>query len=149
MLDPVVTAEDPFSSLSETEIISPCQSYERIRRDPSEQPEKRLMLAVLEDAVKTFQDSLATVNHRRPRLLREVEEWFASTDVTWPFSFENVCTVLGIDPDSLRLGLSQWRVHQFAQQKLDPTPPCSLRRVNDLPRSLSTPHPGQPKHKAA
>jgi hypothetical protein len=60
---------------------------------------KRLMAAVLNDA-------LAVIEHRdgpqRRKLVRETEEWFASDDVTWPFSFRNVCAVLGVDPAGVR-----------------------------------------------
>src|SRR5215468_3981998 len=33
------------------------------------------------------------------------EAWIAAVDREWPFSFQNVCEALGIDPDALRAAL--------------------------------------------
>jgi hypothetical protein len=84
--------------------------------------EKRLMLAVLEEAVGTFQRQLDAKSRRGQRLFREAEEWIRSRDTSWTFAFENVCNTLGLDPDYLRDGLERskyrWpagdtRVHRF------------------------------------
>ena len=64
--------------------------------------ERRLMAAVLTDAMRLY------VKHGRSRfaggqrLFRETAEWFASRDHGWLLSYENVCDVLGIEPDRLR-----------------------------------------------
>jgi hypothetical protein len=42
-------------------------------------------------------------------MFREAEEWFELTDDGWFFSFENICAVLGFDPDYIRRGLRVWR----------------------------------------
>ncbi|WP_410962436.1 hypothetical protein, partial [Salmonella sp. SAL4355] len=34
--------------------------------------------------------------------VRKANAYLASTDRTWPFSFENVCDALGLDSDRLR-----------------------------------------------
>ena len=76
------------------------------------QPEKRLMLAVLEDALATL-DAHAHAPHGRGRpLAREVERWVASTDTSWPFAFQNICDTLGVDAGCIRAGLSRWRRQQ-------------------------------------
>jgi len=76
------------------------------------QPEKRLMLAVLEDALATL-DARAHAPHGRGRhLAREVERWVASTDTSWPFAFQNICDTLGVDAGCIRAGLSRWRRQQ-------------------------------------
>lgn len=71
--------------------------------------EVALMYAVLDDALGCFQKSMATAGRRAQRLAQEAEEWFFSDDVCWPFSFVNICAVLGLDPAYIRLGLRQWR----------------------------------------
>jgi len=73
--------------------------------------EKRLMLAVLEDAVGTLQRYVHARSRREQRLLHETLEWFASDDLDWPFAFVNVCDGLGFDVDYLRTGLRRWRDH--------------------------------------
>ena len=62
--------------------------------------ERRLMLAVLEDAIRTL---LLAKRSRitRKRAMSELE-WLQSTDVTEPFAFESICDVLGIDPSYVR-----------------------------------------------
>ena len=73
--------------------------------EPSREPENRLMLAVLEEALVTFQRGLnSPVPERRKRFF-EVDRWVCEKDSDWPFSFENICMTLRIDPDYIRAGL--------------------------------------------
>jgi hypothetical protein len=77
--------------------------------------ERRLMLAVLEDAIASYQKTARPNEDRRKRrAFADVEAWIASRDTIWPFSFENICAVLDIDADNLRQGLSRWRAKQLA-----------------------------------
>jgi len=69
--------------------------------------EKRLMLAVLEEAVFTFQRNLHATRRRGQREFREADEWIQSTDTSWPFAFESVCHTLELDPEYLRGGLER------------------------------------------
>jgi hypothetical protein len=69
------------------------------------------MRAVLEDAVQCLRVGLNTTNRRHQRLAREAERWFESQEAAWPFSFLNICTVLGLDPHYVRGGLRCWQ-HQ-------------------------------------
>lgn len=71
-------------------------------------PEAALMHAVLEDAVNCVRYGLRAAKRREQRLAREAEEWLLSDDVEWPFSFLNICTVLGLEPQYIRRGLQQW-----------------------------------------
>ena len=68
-----------------------------------------LMYAVLEDALRCFRDQFVSEGRHAQRLGREAEEWFFSEDHHWPFSFVNICAVLGLDPEYIRLGLERWR----------------------------------------
>jgi hypothetical protein len=79
------------------------------RRFVDHRPEKGLMLAVLEEAVATFQHQLGAESRRGRRLFREADEWFRSADTSWAFAFESVCDVLGLDPDYVRRGLARLR----------------------------------------
>jgi hypothetical protein len=98
----------------EPETVLPSQFFERVKIDASLQPEKRLMLAVLEDAVGTFQKHATAPGRRGRRLFTEAEEWFSSEDAEWPFAFVNVCQALGLEPHYLRAGLYRWRDRQRA-----------------------------------
>ena len=104
------TAEEARSGPGlEPETILPSQFFDHVQIDASLQPEKRLMLAVLEDAVGTFQKYVTATGRRGQRLFAEAEEWFASDATEWPFGFQNVCQALGIEPSYLRAGLWRWR----------------------------------------
>jgi hypothetical protein len=62
--------------------------------------ERRLMLAVLEDAIRTLLLARRAAVPRK-RLLRELA-WLQSTSQSEPFAFESICDVLGLDPGYLR-----------------------------------------------
>ncbi len=71
--------------------------------------ERRLLLAVLEEAVTCFQTYLYARNASGRRLFLEAEQWLRSGDSEALCSFESICTVLGIDADYIRHGLDRWR----------------------------------------
>ena len=98
----------------EPEVVLPSQFYGKGGLDASLQPEKRLMLAVMEDAVGTFQKYVWARDRAGQRLLAEVEDWFDSDDVDWPYSFVNIAHSLDLDVDFMRNGLRRWK-----QQQLD------------------------------
>ena len=74
------------------------------------EPHRRLMAAVLQTVV----DDCRCSPYRRARdyktrigraPLRKALAYAASTDRTWPFSFENLCEALGRDANVLRMEL--------------------------------------------
>src|SRR5207253_11345604 len=83
----VEDAEIHRDAMDEYETILPAQFGDLLRNDDARPPEHRLMLAVLEDAVRSYQRDLSSSDSRGRRLYREVEEWFDSDAATWPFSF--------------------------------------------------------------
>jgi len=79
------------------------------------QAERELLVAILEDAIRTYQKYAFSGTRRGRRLFREVNSWFrepACADVPLPYDY--VCDVLDIDADSVRQRLERWRVHAFA-----------------------------------
>ncbi len=72
------------------------------------QPEKRLMLAVLEDAVAILLRPHARTATASARQLRaEAEAWLASDDVHEPFAYLRICEMLNLEPGTLRRRLQQ------------------------------------------
>ncbi|MFQ5849357.1 MAG: hypothetical protein ACE5JU_02065 [Candidatus Binatia bacterium] len=71
------------------------------RKSPVE-PEKKLMLAVLEDAILCLQGKGLLREKSRKDLCQEAEQWILERDSDWLFSFENICKVLGLDPAPAR-----------------------------------------------
>jgi len=74
-------------------------------------PEAALMRAVLEDAVQCVREGWHTADRSKQQLAREALGWLFSEDEEWPFSFVNICTMLGLDPEYLRRGLRRWQQH--------------------------------------
>lgn len=79
--------------------------------------EVALMRAVLEDALECLQKQSRKTGRRAQRLAREAEEWLLKDDQQWPFSFLNICHVLGIDPGYIRRGLKQLQTEQPSQAR--------------------------------
>jgi hypothetical protein len=97
----------------EAESILPSQFFEGRKKNEALEPEKRLMLAVLTDAVRCYQVGFCAQKPSRIRAFREAEEWLFSAEGYGPFSCENVCYALGITPDYLRKMLRKWRVRRL------------------------------------
>ena len=79
------------------------------------EPHRRLMAAVLKTVVDDCRDSLGRRAARvgeivGPPSLDEAFDYVASTDRAWPFSFENLCDALGMDPECLRRELQREQV---------------------------------------
>jgi hypothetical protein len=74
-----------------------------------QEPEKVLMLALLEDAIVCFQDYFGTDCKRKKSLFEDAEQWILDRDSSYIFSFENICDMLGLDADYLRDGLMRWK----------------------------------------
>lgn len=68
-----------------------------------------LMRAVLDDAIHCFQQYSGVTSARARRLAQEAEDWLFSDEEEWPFSFVNICFVLGLDPAALRHKLRESR----------------------------------------
>lgn len=106
---------DTFAHLLQPDTLLPSQYFAVLRRKGAHEPERRLVVAVLEDAVDCFQKHLRARDNKARELFRDAEEWICSQDRSWPFSFENVCDLLQINPEYLRRGLMAWRDLQLQE----------------------------------
>lgn len=127
--------EDKVNRLFEPDFITPEQYGDRVEMERSDQPEIRLMLAVMEDAVATYQRYAAEQTRRNRRLFEEARSWILSTDTSWPYSFENICAALRFEPDTVRRGLRKW--HSEAPETLSGNYRFPFRRVNGKRHSIS------------
>ena len=119
------SAFDRVSSLFQADTLAAQQYQDTYRRKIPQQPEIRLMLAVLEDAINCYQDNIFAANKKRVLLFKEAEEWFMSDDASWIFSFVSVCSILNLEPDYFRMGIKRWAAKQKSVRK-------------NLPRDVAT-----------
>ena len=61
-------------------------------------PELALMLAILEDAVACYRMTLKRPRQNPEILARQAEFWFRLDDWDSPFSFNNICEALKMEP---------------------------------------------------
>src|SRR5205085_6442519 len=91
---PERTSPESLADLFAPDIVLPEQFFEGVRRDSQASGEKALMLAVLEDGIRCFQEHLRNPRSN-PRLLsQQAESWLRAIDYEWPVSFTNVCGTL-------------------------------------------------------
>ena len=74
--------------------------------DPRTEPEKRLMAAVLEEAVATLLNRAGDRSHEGSQLMEEARRWFASDERSGTFAFATICDVLGLDASCIRQALA-------------------------------------------
>jgi hypothetical protein len=111
----------------EPAVLLPSQFFAVDAGGASLQPEKRLMLAVLEEAVTTLQRHAFAQTGPGRRIFADVQAWIVSDDEQWPFSFLNACHALGLEPDYLRSGLRRWRDRLRAARTAPPSSPLTLQ----------------------
>src|SRR5438552_12071282 len=111
-----VVVSDTYSHLLQPDTLLPSQYFAALRRKGAHEPERRLVVAVLQDAVDCFQKHLVARDRRARQLYLDAEQWIGSDDRSWPFSFENVCDLLQINAQYLRRGLLVWRDRQFGER---------------------------------
>jgi hypothetical protein len=104
--------------LFEPDTIASAQYFDNYQRKTAKEPETRLLLAVLEDAVHCFQDNVLAENGKSKKLFDDAEQWFLEESGEWIFSFSNVCELLGIDPEYLRAGLMHWKQKHVTSAKV-------------------------------
>jgi hypothetical protein len=75
----------------------------------SDEPIKRLMLAVLNDAIRRYQTNMGVHRPHARQSLAETKQWLFGLPTDAPFSFGSICEVLQIDAPRLRRALLQWR----------------------------------------
>jgi hypothetical protein len=106
--------ESSLARLASADVLTPAQYYGRIRtQHPETHAMKRLMLAVLEDALRCLQTYAESRNPVHRKAFGEAEAWILDRKAQGPFAFDTICEALGIQPDYLRDGIRQWRMQLF------------------------------------
>ena len=89
------------------------------RRKLPLEPERTLLLAILEDGIRCYQENIHVSGGKRRSLFEEARDWLFSDDTGWFCSFVSICTLLNLEPNYIRRGLRQWetRARKASQKK--------------------------------
>jgi hypothetical protein len=95
------------------------------RRQEFLEPEKKLLSAVLEDALACLDKYFHASSKRGKKSYQEAEDWVFRREDSGVFSFTNVCEAVGLQPSYVRKGVLRWK-----EQNLR----CASKKVvdNDL-----------------
>jgi len=101
-----------LARILEPDIFLPSQFYGSTGLSRQLEGEKRLMIAVLKDAVECLEKYRGSRNSIGQCQYLSAIEWVEDTDTDWLFSFTNICDLLGFDPEYLREVLLK-REHRY------------------------------------
>jgi hypothetical protein len=110
-------SDERIASLFQPDVLLAEQFSENFRRKVPLEPEKALLLAVLDDGVRCFQDNVVPQNKKKQILFDEAREWLFSDESNEIFSFVSVCNALGFDPGYIRRGLRKWQERALAARR--------------------------------
>jgi hypothetical protein len=85
---------DTSRNFSQLGILLPSQHFQA-RRQPM--PERRLMAAVLDEALDCLDKYRAATDPSGRRVFAEARQWLLADEPEWPFSFASICAVLDLD----------------------------------------------------
>jgi len=103
---------------SDSSGILPAQASVGARWDGDTSGPRALMLAVLEDAVQCMEHGHRRRTFSARRLAADAEAWVRSDSRDWPFSFVNVCEVLGFEANAVRKRLLTMRATGSAARRV-------------------------------
>jgi hypothetical protein len=120
MAEPVqdrTQAEEGLNDLFEPDVLLPVQYFAALKRKKYSCGEHRLLIAIMQDAIECFQKHVHARDTKRRQLYMDAELWVTDQNDDGPFSFDNVCDLLGMNPDYLRVGLLDWRDRERARRQ--------------------------------
>jgi hypothetical protein len=87
----------------EPRALMPAQFFTHRERRNAQDSIRRLMYAILEDAVSVYTSEVRSA--RQSRTFQQTRRWIDSNDRIWVFSFLRICEALDLDPDYIRRGV--------------------------------------------
>ena len=94
--------DDFLARILEPDIFLPSQFYGNGALSRQLEGEKRLMIAILKDAVECLEKYRGSLSSAGKISYQSAIEWVEDTDTDWLYSFTNICDLLGFDTHYLR-----------------------------------------------
>src|SRR5262245_31862164 len=89
------------------DLVAAGEYFDNLRSRTQLEPEKELLLAVLQDGIQCFRDNLHARSEEKTALCHEARAWIFGNDSGWLFSFLSICDLLDMDPEYIRQALRQ------------------------------------------
>ena len=106
--------DDFLARILEPDIFLPSQFYGAGGLSRKLEGEKRLMIAILKDAVECLEKYRGARSGSGRINYENAIDWVEDTSTDWLFSFTNICDLLGFDPHYLRAVLLR-REHRYVK----------------------------------
>jgi hypothetical protein len=131
---PLWTRDDRGADGLEPDLMLPEQFFGALRRANAHNGERRLMAAVLQEGIETFQKHALSRDAESRELFADARAWIVARHDQDLFSFTTVCGVLDLDADCLRSGLLRWLERRRTAAAATPPRPAdaSQERVESL-----------------
>jgi hypothetical protein len=94
--------DDFLARILEPDIFLPSQFYGNGGLSRKLEGEKRLMIAILKDAVECLEKYRGARSSSGRSNYENAIEWVEDTGTEWLYSFTNICDLLGFDPHYVR-----------------------------------------------
>ena len=98
-----IRAEEALAAIFQPNTVAPAEYFTIYEKKPGLEPEKTLMLAVLEDAIGCFQNFVCAMDNRQKKWFLEAEEWFNEEERGYSSSrisvtpYDSILSTLGKD----------------------------------------------------
>ena len=103
------------------------------RSNTAHTPEKKLIAAVLQDAIDCYIKHSSAKTRRGRRIFTEAAQWIFSQEDDWLFSYESICEMLNVDPDYIRRVLMD-----KGEQQLNLLKHSECRQIQEPPLRLAS-----------
>jgi hypothetical protein len=126
---------DVFERIISDDVIARSEFFDSRKRQAYNAPLRRLMLAVLRDALDCLSSGESHgASTAQRKAAREAAEWISDTSAEHLFSFGCVCETLGIHPGALRDSLRNWIAYGPRLARRPPVMRQSLVRTSPYRR---------------
>jgi hypothetical protein len=129
--------DDFLARIVEPDVFLPSEFYGSGGLSRQLDGEKRLMIAILKDAVECLNKYRGARSSFGSSQYENALEWIEDEGTHWLFSFNNICDLLGFDPDYLRKVLikKEGRYASSARAKIYSFPVVNGTRRGSAPAS--------------
>ena len=129
--------DDFLARIVEPDVFLPSEFYGSGGLSRQLDGEKRLMIAILKDAVECLNKYRGARSSFGSSQYENALEWIEDEGSQWLFSFNNICDLLGFDPDYLRKVLikKESRYANYARGKIYSLPVANGAHRGSAPAS--------------